>query len=60
LQPEGEDWAAAGLRRLIRHIYMAFLNGGELAVDVGVNEGRHLVQMAQAVAPSGKIIGVEA
>lgn len=45
---------------LIRDIYMAFLKGGDLAIDVGVNEGHHLVQMAQAVGPTGKVIGVEA
>jgi tRNA G46 methylase TrmB len=33
---------------------------GELAVDVGVNAGHHLAQIAQAVGLAGKVIGVEA
>jgi hypothetical protein len=52
------DWP--DFEGLIRDIYVAFLRGGEVAVDVGVNEGHHLVQIAQAVGSRGKVIGVEA
>lgn len=45
---------------LIRDIYVAFLKPGDRAIDVGVNEGHHLVNLAEAVGASGKVIGIEA
>lgn len=48
------------LETFVRRIYEAFLREGDRALDVGVNEGHHLVNMATAVGASGKIIGIEA
>lgn len=45
---------------LIRDLYVARLGKGRHALDVGVNHGVHLVQMAQAVGPQGHVIGFEA
>lgn len=45
---------------LIRDVYVAHLRCGDLALDVGVNHGGHLVQMAEAVGNSGKVVGIEA
>lgn len=47
------------LEGLIRDIYVNFIRGGDLVVDVGVNHGTHLFQMAQAVGITGRVIGVE-
>ncbi|WP_296707540.1 FkbM family methyltransferase [Rhodoblastus sp.] len=48
------------LEGLLRDIYVAHLNAGDIAVDVGVNHGTHLFQIAEAVGETGKVIGVEA
>lgn len=45
---------------LIRDIYVAHLQPGDCALDVGVNHGGHFVQMASAVGPTGRVIGFEA
>ena len=57
--------AAAGGRwfdfeGLIRDVYVAVLRPGDVALDVGVNRGDHLLQMVPAVGLSGLVIGVEA
>lgn len=48
------------LEGLIRDIYVAHLKAGDFALDVGVNHGTHLLQIAEAVGAAGKVIGVEA
>jgi ubiquinone/menaquinone biosynthesis C-methylase UbiE len=48
------------LEGLVRDIYVAYLKSGDVAFDVGVNHGSHLLQIAEAVGESGKVIGVEA
>jgi FkbM family methyltransferase len=45
---------------LVRDIYVSILRVGDVALDVGVNRGDHLLQMAPAVGPTGLVIGVEA
>jgi FkbM family methyltransferase len=40
-------------------LYRALLRPGDVAVDGGANVGLHAVQMAEAVAPSGKIFAIE-
>jgi FkbM family methyltransferase len=54
----GGQWP--DMEGLIRDIYVAFLGPGDLALDVGVNHGGHLIQMAEAVGQHGKVIGFEA
>jgi FkbM family methyltransferase len=48
------------LEGLVRDIYVDYLKPGDIAVDVGVNHGTHLFQIAEAVGKTGKVIGVEA
>lgn len=48
------------LEGLIRDIYVAYLNKSDVVLDVGVNHGTHLFQMAEAVGPTGRVIGIEA
>ena len=45
---------------LIRDIYVAILQPGDVALDAGANRGDHTFQMAQAVAPNGRVIAIEA
>ena len=45
---------------LIRDIYVSVLRPGDWAVDVGAHKGDHTFQMAQAVAPHGRVIAIEA
>jgi len=45
---------------LIRDIYVALLRPGDVAVDAGAHQGDHTLQMAQAVAPGGRVIAIEA
>ena len=45
---------------LIRDIYVARVDRGRCMLDVGVNHGGHLVQMARTVGPTGRVIGFEA
>jgi FkbM family methyltransferase len=45
---------------LIRDIYAALLRPGDVAVDAGAHKGDHTLQMAQAVAPDGRVIAIEA
>jgi FkbM family methyltransferase len=45
---------------LIRDIYVTILKPGDWALDVGAHLGTHTFQMAQAVAPTGKVIAIEA
>jgi FkbM family methyltransferase len=45
---------------LIRDIYVALLRPGDVCVDAGANRGDHTFQMAQAVAPNGRVIAIEA
>ena len=45
---------------LIRDIYVAVLRPGDAALDAGAHKGDHTFQMAQAVAPNGRVIAIEA
>lgn len=45
---------------LIRDIYVAHADPGDSMLDVGVNHGVHFIQMAEAVGPTGRVIGLEA
>jgi FkbM family methyltransferase len=45
---------------LVRDIYVSILKSGDVALDVGVNRGDHLLQMAPAVGSTGLVIGIEA
>jgi len=45
---------------LIRDIYVNLVHPGRCMLDVGVNHGVHLVQMARTVGPAGRVIGFEA
>lgn len=45
---------------LIRDIYVAVLQPGDVVVDAGAHKGDHTFQMAQAVAPNGLVIAIEA
>jgi FkbM family methyltransferase len=45
---------------LIRDIYVAILRPGDVAVDVGAHRGDHTFQMAQAIAPNGLVVAIEA
>ena len=47
------------LEGLIRDIYVGYVKNGDLALDIGVNHGTHLFQIAEAVGPNGRVIGVE-
>lgn len=48
------------LEGLIRDIYVAYLQKSDVVMDVGVNHGTHLFQMAEAVGETGHVIGIEA
>jgi FkbM family methyltransferase len=45
---------------LVRDIYAAILKPGDVALDVGVNRGDHLLQMAGYVGGTGLVVGIEA
>jgi FkbM family methyltransferase len=45
---------------IIRGFYLALLQPGDTAIDVGVHYGIHLFDMARATAPGGHVFGVEA
>jgi FkbM family methyltransferase len=45
---------------LVRDIYVSILKKGDVALDIGVNRGDHLLQMVTAVGSTGLVIGVEA
>ena len=43
----------------VQKIYEAWLQRGDLAVDVGAHRGAHLFPMVEAVGPKGKLIAFE-
>jgi FkbM family methyltransferase len=45
---------------LIRDVYVSLLTSGDWAIDAGAHRGDHTFQMAQAVAPHGRVIAIEA
>jgi len=57
---EFNNGAWPDMEGLIRDIYVARVDKGRTILDVGVNHGNHLVQMAQTVGPTGHVIGFEA
>jgi FkbM family methyltransferase len=58
LSGNGGNWF--DFEGLVRDIYISILRPGDVALDVGVNCGDHLLQMAPAVGPTGLVIGIEA
>ena len=46
--------------KLIRALYEDLLVAGDAAIDVGVNYGIHLFEMARCVGEKGLVIGIEA
>lgn len=57
LEETGGAWP--DLEELIAAIYAAYLRPGDIALDIGVNHGVHLVRMAELVGSGGQVIGVE-
>ncbi len=57
----GHDIHQAGqfFEKVVQGVYEAWLKPGDLAVDVGAHKGRHLIPMAKAVGPKGKVYGFE-
>ena len=45
---------------LVRDIYVSILKPGNVALDVGVNQGDHFLQMPALLGPKGLVIGIEA
>lgn len=45
--------------RIIREIFFAIMEPGDIGIDVGANNGSHTVFMARRVAPHGKILAFE-
>ncbi len=58
LQQAGGRWF--DFEGLIRDVYVALLRPGDVVVDAGANRGDHTFQMAQAIAPDGRVIAIEA
>jgi FkbM family methyltransferase len=58
LAANGGDWF--DFEGLVRDIYAAILKPGDVALDVGVNRGDHLLHMAGFVGETGLVVGVEA
>lgn len=58
LRQAGGSWF--DFEGLIRDIYVACLKPGDWVVDAGAHKGTHTFQMAQAVAPGGRVIAIEA
>jgi len=58
LRQAGGSWF--DFEGLIRDIYVTLLRPGDVAVDAGAHRGDHTFQMAQAVAPHGRVIAIEA
>ena len=46
--------------QIIRAIYTAILQPGDLAVDCGANVGLHTMPMSNLVGPSGRVLAIEA
>ncbi|HSD71480.1 MAG TPA: FkbM family methyltransferase [Thermoanaerobaculia bacterium] len=43
----------------VQAVYEALLGPGDVAVDVGAHLGRHLIPIAQAIAPTGRVLAFE-
>jgi protein-L-isoaspartate O-methyltransferase len=46
--------------QIIRAIYTAILQPGDLAVDCGASVGLHTTPMSNLVGPSGRVLAIEA
>lgn len=57
LAQNGGNWF--DFEGLIRDIYVDLLKPGDWAIDAGAHQGGHTVQMAQAVAPNGRVVAIE-
>src|SRR4051794_9530500 len=44
---------------IVQEIYEYLLRPGDVAIDVGAHLGRHTFPLAEAVAPTGKVIALE-
>jgi FkbM family methyltransferase len=58
LEQSGGAWF--DFEGLIRDIYVSVLTPGSWAIDAGAHHGDHTFQMAQAVAPNGRVVAIEA
>jgi FkbM family methyltransferase len=57
LSSNGGTWP--DLEGLIRDIYVGYIQDGDVVLDIGVNHGTHLFQLAEAVGPTGRVVGIE-
>ena len=54
-----EGTANPDYEQRVQAVYESVLQSGDHAIDVGAHVGRHTIPIAQAVAPTGKVIAIE-
>lgn len=56
---EMKMWDPDHYEMLLAQRYRSFLDPGDTVIDIGAHSGRHTVQLAEAVGPSGKVFAFE-
>lgn len=54
-----ESGTSIDFESVVRNNYSRILRRGDIAIDFGAHEGKHLAPMIDLVGPAGKVIGVE-